>query len=153
MPRQQVTTRAVRYAGASCHAWNGAWTYMTSVGHSNQRGSGPPPCDIRHARGTTFSSSGLSSPPNGSPYRSPTSRRTAAPATTTPSNTVLLGSRESDLRRSDLRRRTADEVGDVARRDEDRVQAGRLERDHLVARLRVDLRDREFARRHVRQQL
>ena len=53
----------------------------------------------------------------------------------------------------DVERLVADQAADVPGRDEHRVDAGPLERQHLVAVLDVDLRDRELPGGDVGQQL
>src|SRR5689334_8415339 len=53
--------------------------------------------------------------------------------------------------RSDVRRAMADELADLTARDEDGVDAGPLERQHLVARGDVQVGDGELPRGHVRQ--
>src|SRR5215210_1354601 len=122
---------------------------MTRVGQSKKCGSSPSPCVIRHARGTTFCSSGSSSDAYGNPYWIPTSRRAAAPARIAPK--AARGPPQCDL--SDGRRGATDELGDVPRRHDHRVHATPLELDDLRARHLARLRDRELPDRHVGEEL
>ena len=101
---------------------------MTSVGQSKKCGSRPPPCVIRHARGTTFCSSGLSSEPYGSPYWIPTSRSAAAPARIAAS--AARGPPQFDG--LDGGGRATDELGDVPRRNDHRVHAAPFELHDLA---------------------
>ena len=102
---------------------------MTSVGQSKKCGSSPPPCVIRHARGTTFCSSGLSSEPYGRPYWMPTSRSAAAPARIAASAARGPPQFDGCL---DGRGRATDELGDVPSRHDHRVDAAPLELDDLA---------------------
>src|SRR4029453_16221682 len=117
-----------------------------------------------------FCSSGLSSPPNGSPYWIPIRRSVAASPRIAARNgndlrtrirtTVgLRGARGGETALSDSPnvldggRRATDEVGDVGRADQDGVDPGPFERQHLVARGRREIGDRELAGRHVGQEV
>ena len=51
------------------------------------------------------------------------------------------------------RRRAADEVGDLGRADENGVDPGPFEREHLLARAGRQVGDRELAGRHIGQQV
>src|SRR4051794_14209008 len=144
-----ITNRPARYDGAACHAWNGATAYVTSVGQSKKCGSRPRPWVIRHARGTTFCSSGLSSEPYGSPYWMPTSRNAAAPARI--AARAARGPPQFDP--LDGRGRATDELGDIPRRNDHGVDAAPLELHDLAARDVRRLGDRELPDGNVRQQL
>src|SRR3954451_10347555 len=144
-----TTKRPARYDGAPCQAWNGATAYVTSVGQSKKCGSRPPPWLMRHARGTTFCSSGSSSAPYGRPYWMPMSLNAAAPARIAAS--AARGPPQFD--RLDGRGRATDELGDVPRRDDHRVDAAPLELYDLVSRDVRRLRDRKLADGNIRQQL
>src|SRR5438105_1308164 len=101
-------------------------------------------------------SSGFSRLSYGSPYWMPTARSAAAPARIAASAVAAPPQRASAQRPTgvlDLRRRVADELGDVSRSDDDRIDSSPLELDDLLAARRVDRGDRELARRHVRQQV
>jgi hypothetical protein len=90
-----------------------------------------------------FCSSGLSRPPNGSPYSIPISRSAAA----RPSSPATAYAPQ------DLRRSATDEVGDLLRVDQHRVDAGALERDDVVASRGREVGDHELPGRHVGQQV
>src|SRR6476646_12108652 len=106
-----------------------------------------------------FCSSGLSSPPNGRPYSIPTSRSAAAsariaakavPLRVAELRSVTLRLRTNAPPALDLLRRSAtDEVGDGRAADEDGVHAGSLQRDDVVTGRRLQVGDRQLARRHV----
>src|SRR6187401_2278036 len=80
---------------------------------------------------------------SGSPYRTPT-RRSAAASTRIAARAI---------RPSDLRRRVTDERLHVAAGDDDRVDPGAFELEHVRAARSRELRDRELAGRDVGQQL
>src|SRR5256885_2088830 len=103
-------------------------------------------------------SSGLSRFPNGRPYWMPTDRRAAAPAriaaSAVPRPPHWLPAQRSAARvRLDLRRTFTDELGDVCRADDHRIDSGPLELLDLLATRDRDVRDRELARRDIRQEL
>src|SRR5262245_1420558 len=117
-----------------------------------------------------FCSSGSSRLPNGSPYWIPTSRSAAASARMAARNGSdlrtrirttfgLRGARGGGTALSTSRnvldggRHAADEVGDVRRLDEHRVDAGPFERDHVVAGRCAEICDRELAGRDIGQQV
>src|SRR3954447_11599942 len=102
-----------------------------------------------HALGTTFCSSGLSSEPYGRPYGMPTSRSAAAPARI--AARAARGPPQFDP--LDGRGRATDELGDVPRRNDHRVDAAPLELDDLVSRDVRRLRDRELPDGDVGEQL
>src|SRR4029453_12224383 len=104
---------------------------MSSVGEPNQPGSSPPPWLICHARGTMFSWWGSRSG-KGRPYRTPTSRIAAAPASSAARASQGPPQRVSFSGASDLRGRRADEVGDVAGRNDHAVHTRTLELLDLV---------------------
>src|SRR5881628_3592358 len=122
--------------------------YVTSVGQSKKCGSRPAPCVIRHARGTTFCSSGWRIDPYGSPYWIPTSRSAAAPARIAPS--AARGPPQFDG--LDGRRRATDELGDVPGRHDHRVHSAPLELDDLLACHVARFGDRKLSDRNVREQ-
>src|SRR5712691_7338571 len=130
---------------------------MSRDGYSNQCGSQPPPCTIFHARGTIDCSSGFSRLPNGSPYWIPTSRSAAAPAmiaaSAVPRPPQRVSAHRSARRRLNLRRGVADELGDVSRSDDDRIDSRPLELVHLLATRYRDLCHGELSGRYVGQQL
>src|SRR5262245_51905965 len=104
-----------------------------------------------------FCSSGFSRLPNGRPYSIPTSRSAAASARIATRNGSVLRTRirttfglrggETALPASAKvlvgRRHAADEVRDIGRADEDRVDPGAFEREHLLARGGRQVGDRE----------
>src|SRR3954467_7778891 len=97
-------------------------------------------------------SSGFSSP-NGSPYWMPTARSPAASARMATSAPAGRPQRLRAPAGSDLGWAATDELGDVAGADEDGVDAGPLEREHLVAAVDGGLGDRELPDRNVRKQV
>src|SRR4029453_5955331 len=111
---------------------------MSSVGEPNQPGSSPPPWLICHARRTMFSSSGSRSG-KGRPYRTPSSRNAAAPGSSAARASQGPPQRVSFSGASDLRGRRADEVGDVAGRNDHAVHTRTLELLDLVAGPRADV--------------
>src|SRR3954471_8572277 len=104
---------------------------------------------MRHARGTTFCSSGSSSDPYGRPYWMPTSRNAAAPARIAAS--AARGPPQFD--RLDGRGRATNELGDVPRRDDHRVDAAPLELHDLATRDVRRLGDRELPDGNIREQV
>src|SRR2546423_13942980 len=103
-------------------------------------------------------SSGLSRFPNGRPYWMPTDRRAGArariAASTVPGPPNWRPAQRSAAGvRLGLRRTVTDELGDVRRADDHRIDSGPLELLDLLATRDRDVRDRELARRDIRQEL
>src|SRR6266545_3779498 len=141
-----------------CQPATTSGTSRKTPGYLNQCGSPPPPWTSFQARGTIDCSSGFRRLPNGRPYSIPTNRSAAASptiaASAVPTPPQRVSAHRSRRRRNlDLGRRVADELGDVSRSDDDRIDSRPLELDHLLATRRGKRRDRKLAGRDARQQI
>ena len=136
----------------------------TSAGRGRRRGRSSTPagrCSARRGRAGCRTAGRTRSRSAAGPPRAPGSRRgteatfgrESAPLCACAARAAASAALSASPNVLDGRRRAADEVGDLGRADENGVDPGPFEREHLLARGGRQVGDRELAGRHIGQQV